>query len=79
LSDAEGSRALRELAAGSAAVHDSLTILGLEDAATLEQVKAQYREVAKLYHPDKAGNAEMMVKINQAYELLCKELKPQSE
>ena len=79
LMDAEGDRVLRELWAAPAALHDSLTILGLEDAATLEQVKAQYRELAKLYHPDKAGNNEMMVKINRAYELLCKELEPQPE
>jgi hypothetical protein len=61
------------------AMHDSFVILGLNDDARLEEVKAQYRELAKLYHPDKRGNAEMMVKINGAYELLCKELKPQPE
>jgi curved DNA-binding protein CbpA len=49
-------------------------ILGLPFGASLVEVKAAYRKLAFLYHPDKnAGNqsaAEKFVEINEAYSVL---------
>ena len=48
-------------------------VLGLKPGATVEQVRARYRELARENHPDKddsEGAAERMAKINAAYEEL---------
>jgi len=49
-------------------------LLGLEEFASLDEIKQAYRNKAFLYHPDIAGeNAkgeEMMKSLNRAYELL---------
>jgi hypothetical protein len=55
--------------------HDALVLLGLQDGATAEEVKGAYRELAKLAHPDRGGNAELMAKYNAAYALLEQEIK----
>ena len=47
-------------------------ILGLKKGATPKEIKAKFRELAKKTHPDKGGNAETFVKINNAYEALLK-------
>lgn len=57
-------------------------LLGLGEAASLKDIKTAYRNLARRYHPDKAGEneseQEMMREINRAYELLeeyCKKYK----
>ena len=59
----------------------SYKILGIESSATLEEVKKAYRELAKIYHPDKIKdkalkeNAKIQFQtINDAYEILKKKL-----
>ncbi|MDM1398882.1 DnaJ domain-containing protein [Myroides odoratimimus] len=53
---------------------ESYTILGLEENASLDEIKLAYRKLAKQYHPDRTGGNEfftnMFRKINQAYENL---------
>src|SRR5579863_969996 len=52
---------------------DYYKILGLERAATAEQVKTTYRRLARKYHPDvsKEKNAEERFKeVQEAYEVL---------
>lgn len=53
---------------------ESYTILGLEENASLDEIKLAYRKLAKQYHPDRTGGDEfftnMFRKINQAYENL---------
>lgn len=34
---------------------------------TVDQIKARYRELAKIHHPDKGGNAETMKTVNIEY------------
>ncbi|WP_165570897.1 DnaJ C-terminal domain-containing protein [Comamonas thiooxydans] len=48
--------------------------LELTEGLPLAEVKAQYRRLAKLWHPDKnktPGSSARMVRINLAYEVLC--------
>ncbi|MTG98209.1 MULTISPECIES: J domain-containing protein [Myroides] len=53
---------------------ESYTILGLEENASIDEIKLAYRKLAKQYHPDRTGGDEfftnMFRKINQAYENL---------
>ena len=50
-------------------------ILGLEVNATQDQIKKNFRELAKKTHPDKTkeDSEEEMIKINKAYEVLSDE------
>ncbi|NOR54922.1 MAG: DnaJ domain-containing protein [Sulfurovum sp.] len=51
-------------------MNKALDILGLPQLITREDVKNQYRFLAKKNHPDLGGNAEKMEAINAAYQLL---------
>lgn len=42
-------------------------VLGLRPTSDVEAVKARYRELARLYHPDKGGDPESMRRLNEAY------------
>ena len=47
-------------------------ILGIEIDATPEDIKKNFRELAKKTHPDKTkkDSEQEMIKINKAYEIL---------
>ena len=54
-------------------------ILGISKGATASQIKASYRRLAKLYHPDKVHTApteaeKRIREINAAYSVLSKPL-----
>jgi len=52
---------------------DYYKILGIEKDATKEDIKKQYRKLAKEIHPDRsktAASEDEMVEINKAYEVL---------
>jgi DnaJ domain len=55
---------------------DPHAVLGLDPGAGPEDVQRAYRELAKRFHPDRAGDAagELMVSINAAYDLLRDQL-----
>jgi len=40
-----------------------------KDCTTIEQVKARYKDLAKIHHPDKGGNTATMQAINAAYSI----------
>lgn len=54
--------------------NEALEILGLSRKFTQEEVKLNYRKLARKYHPDIAGPEyhSKFVKINEAYELVSK-------
>ena len=47
-------------------------ILGINQSATLSQIKEKFRLLAKEWHPDKRKDSseERMTEINKAYEVL---------
>ena len=51
-------------------------ILGVDINATAEEIKKNFRELAKKTHPDKTkeNSEEEMIKINKAYEVLSDEI-----
>lgn len=57
---------------------DYYKILGIGEKATAEELRASYRHLAKLHHPDKNPNdpsaEERFKEINEAYEVLSNEI-----
>jgi hypothetical protein len=53
---------------------EALAIMGLETPVTLEDIKARYKSLVKIHHPDvNRGNAEseeLLKSINMAYTIL---------
>lgn len=50
-----------------------------KDVDTLEQLRRQYRDLLKQYHPDNGGNVSDMQEINSEYDRLFKLLKDKHE
>ena len=44
------------------------------DCKTIEQLKAEYKRLAKLHHPDCGGDTQTMQEINAAYDLMFNRL-----
>ena len=53
---------------GSGSFPPCLATLGLGRDADLEQVKASYRRLALVHHPDKGGEAAEFQRIKRAYD-----------
>ena len=52
------------------------SVLGLPPTASLEEVKRNYRNLARLFHPDRPGGYnEAMVLLNNAYEQIVRDRK----
>lgn len=59
-------------------IRQALKVLGFDQIVKLNALKKHYRELVKLYHPDKNGGCkqaeEKLKLINKAYTLLCEKL-----
>ena len=53
-------------------IEKALEILSLPKMISREDIKKQYRFLAKKNHPDKGGDVEKMEQLNYAYRLLMK-------
>ncbi len=53
---------------------DPHAVLGLDPGASPEDVHRAYRSLAKRFHPDRAGDGELMISINAAYDMLRDQL-----
>ena len=51
-------------------IDNALNILALPKLISKEDIKKQYRYLAKKNHPDTGGDAEKMEQLNYAYKLL---------
>ena len=54
---------------------DPYQILKVHPSAKLEEIKKAYRKLVKIHHPDKGGNAAVMLEVNSAWEILKKQHK----
>ena len=54
---------------------DPYQILKVHPSAKLEEIKKAYRKLVKIHHPDKGGNAAVMLEVNSAWEILKKKHK----
>ena len=53
----------------AARVVDPYAVLGLPHSASLEDVNMRYKQLSKIYHPDKEGGYEEAMKLlNNAYQ-----------
>lgn len=59
----------------SLSIQQAAVILGILETASISEIRSRYRELAKEWHPDRAGDApgdshENMVRLNEAYEVI---------
>ena len=54
---------------------DPYQILKVNPNAKLEDIKKAYRDLVKIHHPDKGGDAKVILENNAAWEILKKEHK----
>ena len=52
--------------------NDPYHVLKVHPSSKLEDIKKAYRELVKIYHPDKGGDAKVILEINAAWESLKK-------
>ena len=53
-------------------IDKALSVLSLPKLISREDIKIQYKFLAKKNHPDKGGDVEKMEQLNTAYKLLMK-------
>lgn len=53
-------------------IEEAYQILGLQFGASHEEVRAAYRRRARETHPDAGGSAQEFIRVQAAYEILCK-------
>lgn len=51
---------------------DPYEILGVKPNATKDEVKKTFRRRAHATHPDRGGSKEEFIKVNAAYEAICR-------
>ena len=56
-------------------IKDPYQILKVNPNSKLEDIKKAYRDLVKIHHPDKGGDAKVILEINAAWEILKKEHK----
>ncbi|MDM5329847.1 DnaJ domain-containing protein [Neobacillus sp. CF12] len=53
---------------------DYYKVLGINEGATIKEIKKAYRDLAKIHHPDVGGDEGLMIAIIEAYEILSNEI-----
>jgi DnaJ domain len=70
--DQGGSREIPPGRRGTMSRAEALKVLGLEDGATEEDIRAAHRRLILQIHPDKGGTSYLAAKINEAKDVLLK-------
>jgi len=70
--DAGGSREAPPNRRGAMSRSEALKVLGLEEGATEEQIRAAHRRLILQIHPDKGGTSYLAAKINDAKDVLLR-------
>jgi hypothetical protein len=52
---------------------EALAVLGLDEGATAEQIRAAHRRLMQQHHPDRGGSPEAAARINRARDILLGE------
>jgi len=55
---------------------DHLEVLNLENSADAAAIRRRYKELARIHHPDRGGDAATMAQINLAYAALTRRSEP---
>lgn len=55
-------------------MNEAYSILGVARNADQQQIKKAYRALVKQHHPDYGGNEQMFIKVQGAYEALCRKV-----
>lgn len=66
--DEEGTAS--DSSSGNGKWKDYYQILGIKFGASLDEIKRAYREKVKQYHPDRGGDQEKFIEIQEAYDVL---------
>jgi molecular chaperone DnaJ len=73
----DGRRSIRPPLPGSfPPLRDPYAVLGVKPGATATEIKAAYRALVKLHHPDAGGDEERIVALNAAWEMLREQARP---
>jgi len=59
-------------------INDPYKILKIDPSSKLEDIKKAYRDLVKIHHPDRGGDAKAMLEINEAWEILKNKNKRQT-
>lgn len=57
---------------------EALAILGLQEGAGSDAIRAAHRRLMKDFHPDKGGSDYLASKINEAKDLLLQDAGPRT-
>ena len=60
----------REFPVAQEEEEDPFKVLGLKRSASDEDIKTKYRELILVHHPDKGGDQEEFIRIQEAYDFL---------
>lgn len=78
-SEAKDGDMMRDVLAVQRERREALQVLHLPEGASLEEIKASYRKLAQIAHPDHGGDHDQMSRLNSALSILTEGSNGQSQ